>query len=884
MESTFCVRTAVIERPLAYQMRRLAAARASKSGLQILTLPQMAARLAGGFTYPVTAEQMEPGIQIALDEGGFAELDHVRELPGMTRAVARALRKAWDADIDLAEIEGERVHDLALIEERMKARFPSAAMTPRDLRNAALARVDRAAALLGPVRIERLSYVAPVWRPLLNALRHVVAVAWEAPSAADTAWFEGVVEPLAKSESAVEWVRVSCADPHHEVIEALRWVRELISVGRAKPSDIAIATASTAPWDDHFLALASDAGVRLHFSHGIPALSTRDGQRCAALVDVLLRGLSNERVRRLVSLCLGQGCAVDRLPENWLSVLPRGATLPTLADWQRALDAAKRTLPMFDTGNTLLPFLALLAKGPMGANEAAEALLRGRSLRIWQAATRTAPAHALELTLRQTRLPDETDAGDSVAWCSAADLAVAPRPWVRLLGLTSHAWPRRLADDPILPNHVVPAVVLDPDPVEKADRRHFTVITNAVSGGLVLSRARRNAQGGRVGPSPLLAQSSAERSLSRARIPEHAFSEADRLMARPEEAAEVERIKSASRCWHNWHREGLTAHDGNFNAEHVVIRRALERIQSPTSLQRLLRDPLGFVWKYGLGWGAPQEREQPLTIAADEFGKLVHELLRRAVDALEPAPGYEAASKGEIEAALRAAAEIVRETWPLERPVPPRLLWSNTVDHGTRMALSGLLLKEISEPGTRSWTELPFGQAGGLHAAGDLPWDRTVPIEVPGTPIRIQGTIDRLDLRSTGFAVRVTDYKTGQRPKNLNGIVIAGGRELQRALYALACRQLLPGPPRVVARLVYLIDEPLVLPLQNLDDALAQISEFVRLAYATLQRGVAVPGRDVYLPYNDLRLALPASPGYERRKRAEFAKAASPLSNFWSAR
>jgi len=175
-------------------------------------------------------------------------------------------------------------------------------------------------------------------------------------------------------------------------------------------------------------------------------------------------------------------------------------------DWQRALEAAKRNLPTFDTGNTLIPFLALLAKGPIGAAEAADALLRGHSLRIWQAATRTAPAHALELTLRQTRLPDETDAGDSVVWCPAADLAAAPRPWVRLLGLTSHAWPRRLADDPILPNHIVPAARLDPDPVEKVDRRHFAVIADAASEGLVLSRSRRNTQGGRVGPSPLLAR------------------------------------------------------------------------------------------------------------------------------------------------------------------------------------------------------------------------------------------------------------------------------------------------------------------------------------------------------------------------------------------
>jgi hypothetical protein len=35
----------------------------------------------------------------------------------------------------------------------------------------------------------------------------------------------------------------------------------------------------------------------------------------------------------------------------------------------------------------------------------------------------------------------------------------------------------------------------------------------------------------------------------------------------------------------------------------------------------------------------------------------------------------------------------------------PRLLWSNTVDYAAGMALTGLLRKEITEEGTRSWTE-----------------------------------------------------------------------------------------------------------------------------------------------------------------------------------
>jgi hypothetical protein len=65
------IRTAVVEGSLAFQMRRFAAARANECGLQILSMPQLAARLAGGFTVPVTAEHLEPAIQQALDRGEF---------------------------------------------------------------------------------------------------------------------------------------------------------------------------------------------------------------------------------------------------------------------------------------------------------------------------------------------------------------------------------------------------------------------------------------------------------------------------------------------------------------------------------------------------------------------------------------------------------------------------------------------------------------------------------------------------------------------------------------------------------------------------------------------------------------------------------------------
>ncbi len=58
------------------------------------------------------------------------------------------------------------------------------------------ARVDRALVLLGPVRIENVSWISPLWHGLLNALQEVVPVEWVAPSGADHTWFRGTVKQL----------------------------------------------------------------------------------------------------------------------------------------------------------------------------------------------------------------------------------------------------------------------------------------------------------------------------------------------------------------------------------------------------------------------------------------------------------------------------------------------------------------------------------------------------------------------------------------------------------------------------------------------------------------------------------------------------------------
>jgi hypothetical protein len=69
----------------------------------------------------------------------------------------------------------------------------------------------------------------------------------------------------------------------------------------------------TKDWDDHMLVLAADASLPLHFSHGVPALASREGHACAALADILLNGLSQERVRRLFSYAAAHSRGLAKL-------------------------------------------------------------------------------------------------------------------------------------------------------------------------------------------------------------------------------------------------------------------------------------------------------------------------------------------------------------------------------------------------------------------------------------------------------------------------------------------------------------------------------------------------------------------------------------------
>lgn len=868
--------TIVVEGLLAYRMQRAAAARANAIGREVLMLPQLAARLCGSFAEMAPPDVLYPLIRAALAAGGFTKLSAVTELPGTPRAVMETLRKVWNADLNLGELRqrSEHLADLHLIEGRIRLGLPAAWLLPADLRNRATENAHRAQRLLGSIVLEGVVDIEPLWRPLVIALAQQVPTEWRATGPVDRSWFNGHLVERALSLPDDE-AALSTADGRSEVIEALRWVRDQLSTGSIAASDVAIAAASPADFDEHMLVLRQESGLPIHFARGVPALSTAAGQSCAALATVLLRGLSQDRVRRLLQGLPRHG-VLKLLPPDWAKGLRSAAVLNTVDQWEAALARSRDRRTDGDLAErVLVPVLRQLNGGTGEAMKLGELVLGAAALAIWKDALRAAPPEALAMSLQNLRVPDDTDPANSVAWCSAEQLAASPRPVVRLLGLSVKSWPRNGGDDPLLPDHVMPRRTLRARSLTEIDRTNFAIIRGHAR-QLALSRSRRSTRGGLQAASPLWPRQN-EIELARLRVPPHAFSETDRLLARPIDAISEPRVSRSRSTWRAWQGGQVTAHDGLVAQDHPVVLRALQEPMSATALRLLLRDPQAFLWERGLGWRPKEFSRSPLTLDPAAFGELVHEVISLSVRQLDSMGGIQRTSDGEREQVVADVAAAIQQSWPVERAVPPPTLWANTLAKAKALTLHALKVDADLPHSLNSWTELSFGGGRNEETA---PWPDDAEVHVQGTGIRVVGRIDRLDLAKSGAAARITDYKTSKPPSNPDDFVMNGGKELQRVLYATAVRQLVPDVGRVVARLLYLGTEITVKPLEGdrLDEAMSDLSRFVLAAAAALRAGQAMPGPDAFDSLSRYRIARPADwQLYQAIKANAFNAASIPL-------
>ncbi len=852
-------RTIVVPSRLAWHEERFRAAEQNALGLQVLTPAQLAGRLAGGFLEAAPRDTCHVLVRDALTDLKFAELEQLREMPGAVKAICTTLTKVWDADLDLQALSARapRISDLARIEAYVRDHLPGGMMLQRELVSAAIANLKNAGCVSGSVTVRGFVFVAPCWRRLFLALAGSASIEWHSIEmlGEQLTWTQdSAIRAVVKPKRMPRQSSVVCATPKHEVIEALRWARQLIVSGRAKPHEIAIVASATEDWDEDFRVLVADSQLPLHLVHGRSATSTFPGQQAGSLATVLLEGLSHDRVVRALRL-LHNTPKLKSLPSDWYTNLDADAPLLKLGHWQVSLDRLAED-PKMDFRPTLLPILDLLSRCGPAAEQVGEELLSGQARAIWRRALLEGPPEALMTTIGQVRVPDESDPNANVIWGPAHTVASAPRPFTLMLGLTSRHWPRQGREDPILPSHILDPALLEPASVTVQDRTHFAVLRDAAD-EIVYSRSRRDSEGRLLGISPLAPSEVASEHLQRSRIPQHAFSESDRLLARRQEFSETEAAKSAISCYRNWRSAKITAHDGLVNSGHPVIEAAIARAHSATSLRRMLTDPLGFVWGYALSWKPPSplSQEEPLTLDNPTYGTLVHELLRETAASLESNGGFAAATPMQIESAVAEAASRVALDWGLTKPLPPSLLWQRTLTEARDTALSALTWPLPKFKDQKTYVEVPFG---GLEGGEDNAlWDRNALVAIPGLDLKLRGRIDRLDLAGKSTQARVIDYKTGKCPDEEPGL--KKGEELQRCLYAVAVRGLITKVTAVEAALLYPGPDGNLFSLPDPSVQTAELVRFLQVAEQLLRSGRSVFGAGAESRYNDLAFALPAN-------------------------
>jgi len=459
-------------------------------------------------------------------------------------------------------------------------------------------------------------------------------------------------------------------------------------------------------------------------------------------------------------------------------------------------------------------------------------------------------------TIGRVRVPDESDPNANMIWGPAHSVASGPRPFTFILGLTSRNWPRQGREDGLLPSHVLDTVMLEPASVTVQDRTQFAVLRDSAD-EIVYSRSRRDSEGRLLGTSPLASSEIAPEHLQRSRIPQYAFSESDRLLSRGQEFSETERAKSVVACYRDWRSPTITAHDGLLNSGHPAIEAEIMRAHSATSLRRMLTDPLGFVWRYALGWKPPSplSQEEPLALDNPTYGILVHELLRLTAASLELNGGFAVATQKQVESAIAEAIGRVAREWELTKPLPPRLLWQRTLTEARDTALSALMWPIPKLKDQKTYVEVPFGGLDG--GEDDTPWDRNALVAIPCSDLKLRGKIDRLDVDAKSTNARVIDYKTGRCPDEEPGL--DNGKELQRCLYAVAVKALLGQVTAVEAALLYPGSEGNLYSLSDPSTQTKELVRFLQLAEQMLRSGRSVFGMGAESRYNDLAFALPAN-------------------------
>jgi CRISPR/Cas system-associated exonuclease Cas4 (RecB family) len=190
----------------------------------------------------------------------------------------------------------------------------------------------------------------------------------------------------------------------------------------------------------------------------------------------------------------------------------------------------------------------------------------------------------------------------------------------------------------------------------------------------------------------------------------------------------------------------------------------------------------------------PVVRLDPLT-----RGSLFHRVQAEFFRALEPIPAALPVSPANLERAVRTLHEVVdRVAAEYAEQLVPAIdrVWRDEIDEVRRDL--GIWVQRLAED--PEWIPRYFEFSFGLSDEGRDPRSLPEPVRLESGFV-LRGSVDLIEERRDGSALRVTDHKTG-RNRSSAGLVVGGGATLQPVVYSMAVERGLARPVSI-GRLYY---------------------------------------------------------------------------------
>jgi hypothetical protein len=248
--------------------------------------------------------------------------------------------------------------------------------------------------------------------------------------------------------------------------------------------------------------------------------------------------------------------------------------------------------------------------------------------------------------------------------------------------------------------------------------------------------------------------------------------------------------------------------DGYIGTLSDALREKLQAV-SPTQLEDFGECPQKFLLKHLLGVTELDAPEREVQIHHREKGSIDHRILEGF---------YRNVSEGDL---AEAAASLPQLPEPLaarldvlidqqfdahEADVPPFNRTVRDIERrATKRILREFVLNDLADLDAQElvprWFEYRFGSR---PRRGDptRPNDHPEPfvINAGGMAVRVEGTIDRIDMNRDATKARIVDYKSGKALRHLNlADKIDRGVRLQLALYAMAVAEFFACPPEQIS-------------------------------------------------------------------------------------